>query len=228
MSTLRQRRQPRGQPKIAPPVPARVQPDGVDLSIGSRLREQRRECGLSIQAVAQAAGLSVGFVSQVERGLSSPSVRDLVRIAEVLGGDFNLLVAAGSAPDRRDAPSPVVRLAGRRDIAFHAGIHKQLLSPPDETLLFLYMITIEPHGGTGDAPYAHQGTEAGLLLQGRLLLTVDGTDYLLNEGDSFRFASARPHRFSNPTGAVTRVLWVNVATPADEPKPVAGVEQAGR
>jgi transcriptional regulator with XRE-family HTH domain len=215
MSATRPKTRPVRGAKEQPPAPARPAPDGVDLSIGLRLRELRRERGLSIQAVAETTGLSIGFVSQVERGLSSPSVRDLVRIAEALGGDFNLLVAAGAKRGGNGAASPVVRLADRRDIAFHAGVHKQLLSPADEATLFLYMITIEPHGGTGEAPYAHQGEEAGLVIQGRLLLTVDGTDHLLNEGDSFRFASGRPHRFSNPTGAVARVLWVNVKPPSE-------------
>jgi transcriptional regulator with XRE-family HTH domain len=226
MSVTRRHAQSPRRPKATRPTPARSVPDGVDLSIGSRLRELRREREMSIQAVAQATGLSIGFVSQVERGLSSPSVRDLVRIAEVLGGDFNLLVEAGAAPPRRGVSSTVVRLADRRDIAFHAGIHKQLLSPPDEATLFLYMITIEPHGGTGEAPYAHQGEEGGLVIQGRLLLTLDGTDHLLNEGDSFRFASARPHRFSNPTAAVARVLWVNVKPQAEASPAVADAKDA--
>jgi transcriptional regulator with XRE-family HTH domain len=200
-------------------------PDGVDLSVGQRLRDLRQQRGLSIQAVAQAAGLSIGFVSQVERGISSPSVRDLVRMAEVLGADFNLLVAAGSTPARGVAASPIVRLGDRRDIAFQAGVHKQLLSPTAERTLFLYMITIEPHGGTGEPPYVHDGEEAGLVIQGRLLLAVDGHDHLLNEGDSFRFRSTLPHRFSNPTAAVTRVLWVNAKPPAPDIHAAAGVQE---
>jgi transcriptional regulator with XRE-family HTH domain len=201
------------------PHPARVarqSPDSVDLSIGLRLRELRQQRGLSIQAVAQMTGLSIGFVSQVERGLSSPSVRDLVGLAEALGGDFNLLVAAGASPRSRAGRSPVIRIADRRDIAFHEGVHKQLLSPADEKMLFLYMITIEPHGGTGEEAYVHHGEEAGLVIQGKLLLAVDGADHLLNEGDSFRFNSMLPHSFSNPTAAVSRVLWVNVKPPAED------------
>ncbi len=129
-----------------------------------------------------------------------------------------------SAP--RSGTSPIVRLPDRRDIAFHAGIHKQLLSPADETMLFLYMITIEPHGGTGEAPYVHYGEEAGLVIQGRLLLTVDSADYLLNEGDSFRFRSTLPHRFSNPTAAVARVLWVNAKPPAEDEHVSSGAQES--
>ncbi|WP_431285666.1 cupin domain-containing protein [Humitalea sp. 24SJ18S-53] len=196
------------QTKRQAPVPK--PPDPLDLSIGLRVRQLRQQRAVSIQAVAQLSGLSIGFVSQVERGLSSPSVRDLMRIAAALGTDFNLLVDAGASVARAAADGPIVRLEDRRDIAFFDGIQKQLLSPPTESALFLYMVTIEPHGRAGETPYAHSGEEAGLVLQGRLLLTIDATDYLLNEGDSFRFRSTTPHRFSNPTASVARVLWVNV------------------
>lgn len=187
-------------------------PDPLDLSIGLGIRDLRLQRELTLQAVARRTGLSVGFLSQIERGLSTPGVRDLMRIAEALGADFNLLLAGWSR--REGAPtSPVVRLEDRRDMPFVDGVLKQILSPPDETSLFLYMVTLEPHGRAGDVPYTHAGEEAGLVIQGRLLLTVDGTDYLLNEGDSFRFASTTPHSFANPTPAVTRVMWVNVKPP---------------
>jgi transcriptional regulator with XRE-family HTH domain len=186
-------------------------PDPLDVSIGLRVRALRLERGLTLQEVGRRAGLSIGFLSQLERGLSSPAVRDLMRIAEALGSDFNLLLAQGAAgAPAGGATTPVLRLHERRDIAFVDGVLKQILSPPDEQTLFLYMVTLEPHGQAGTAPYSHAGEEAGLVLQGRLVLSVDGTDHLLNEGDSFRFRSTTPHHFSNPTGAVTRVLWVNV------------------
>ena len=190
------------------------EPDPLDLSIGLGIRELRLERDMTLQVVARRSGLSVGYLSQIERGLSSPSVRDLMRVADALGTDFNLLMAA--APTRMDpaAASPIVRLEERRDTAFVDGVLKQVLSPPDETSLFLYMVTIEPNGRASDVPYTHAGEEAGLVLQGRLRLAVNGTDYLLNEGDSFRFPSTTPHSFANPTPAVTRVLWVNVKPPA--------------
>ena len=194
-------------------------PDPVDLSIGLGIRDLRLQRDLTLQAVARRAGLSVGFLSQIERGLSSPGVRDLMRIAEALGTDFNLLMAAGWSRREGVARSPVVRLEDRRDMPFVDGVLKQVLSPPEETSLFLYLVTLEPHGRAGDVPYTHAGEEAGLVLQGRLLLTVDGTDYLLNEGDSFRFASTTPHSFANPTPAVTRVMWVNVKPRPGAPDP---------
>ena len=94
---------------------------------------------------------------------------------------------------------------------------KQRLTPPGPSSVVVYMITLEPGGRAGEASYTHDGEEAGVLLQGRLQLTVEDRDFMLTEGDSFRFLSNRPHRFSNPSSMVTRVVWVNVSQPEPEP-----------
>ncbi len=184
-------------------------PDPMEVAVGDRIRSVRKQRGLSLQQVAQQADLSVGFLSQIERGLSSPALRDLMRIATALETGLNVFFEQMEVPGA-PTDSIVVRVAHRRDVAFHEGVTKHLLTPPGETSVHLYMVTIEPHGRTGEALYAHVGEEAGLVLQGKLLLTVESTDYVLHEGDSFRFLSTRPHRFGNPTTAVTRVVWANV------------------
>jgi quercetin dioxygenase-like cupin family protein len=69
---------------------------------------------------------------------------------------------------------------------------------------------MEPGGSTGDELYTHDGEEAGLVLSGEMKLTVDAKSWILKHGDSFRFASRRPHRFGNPSrNAKAIVLWVN-------------------
>ena len=201
--------------------PARAQApraiDPIDVSVGQRIRMVRRQRAQSLQRVAERADVSIGFLSQLERGLSSPSLRDLIRIATALDVEPSLLFDDAVAEGWQDGPA-VVRVADRREIAFHDGIVKELLSPPTDGTVVLYMVTLEPKGRTGETSYSHRGEEAGLVLQGRLLLTVETTDYLLNEGDSFRFISTKPHRFSNPSNRITRVLWVNAA-PVLEGKP---------
>ena len=76
-------------------------------------------------------------------------------------------------------------------------------------------VHLEPGGNTGDELYTHDGEEAGLVLEGEMTLTVDAETWSLKTGDSFRFASRRPHRFSNPAeDAKAVVLWVNCVTQA--------------
>ncbi len=201
--------------------------DNPDGALGRHLRRRRKAMGLPLQRIADRAGISVGHLSQIERGLSSPSVRDLIRIAESLdasAGDF-LDQASDQDGDQTDdwsagvsvsggADPIMVRRARRTPVMLKNGIAKRLLTPQDEAPLKLFMVTLAPGSTTGDELYTHEGTEAGLVLEGRIALIVEDRDMLLEAGDSFRFASLRPHRFMNAHDGESRVLWVNCAMPA--------------
>jgi transcriptional regulator with XRE-family HTH domain len=183
----------------------------MDVAVGQRLRELRRGRRLSLETVAARTDLSIGFLSQIERGLSSPSLRVLATLADVLGvgiaGLFGAKENAGAAPD-----AVVTRERQRARLnLWRTGISKQLLSAAgSEGRLNLFLVHLEPGGSTGDELYTHDGEEAGLVIEGKMKLTVDAESWTLKSGDSFRFASRRPHRFSNPSDdAKTVVLWVN-------------------
>ena len=188
----------------------------VDVAVGQRIRELRRSRKLSLEVIAARTDLSIGFLSQIERGLSSPSLRVLATIADVLGiGIAGLFGAAETAAAGSDAI--VTREQQRAELnLWRTGISKQLLSPSgSEGRLNLFLVHMEPDGSTGDELYTHDGEEAGLVLEGEMILTVDAESWTLKTGDSFRFASRRPHRFSNPSHASKAVvLWVNCVTVA--------------
>ena len=183
----------------------------VDVAVGQRIRDLRRSRKLSLETIAARTDLSIGFLSQIERGLSSPSLRVLATIADVLGiGIAGLFGAAETAAAGSDAI--VTREQQRAELnLWRTGISKQLLSPSgSEGRLNLFLVHMEPDGSTGDELYTHDGEEAGLVLEGEMILTVDAESWTLKTGDSFRFASRRPHRFSNPSDkAKAVVLWVN-------------------
>ncbi len=111
-------------------------------------------------------------------------------------------------------PDPIVVFEAERPELqlWRAGITKQLLTPPGGVHgLSLFRMVLKPRASTGAAPFSHDGEEAGLVVEGRLTLVVEARTLNLSEGDSFRFASGRPHRFGNPAAeARTVVLWVNV------------------
>jgi transcriptional regulator with XRE-family HTH domain len=182
----------------------------MDVAVGERIRQLRRTRAMSLEAVAARTDLSIGFLSQIERGLSSPSLRVLATLADVLGvgiaGLFGSKENAG-APDK-----VVTRERQRAKLKlWRTGITKQLLSPAgSDGRLNLFLVQLEPGGSTGDELYTHDGEEAGLVIEGKMKLTVDAESWTLKHGDSFRFASRRPHRFSNPShDARAVVLWVN-------------------
>ncbi|ANV99806.1 cupin domain-containing protein [Bradyrhizobium icense] len=194
---------------------ARPAEPAMDLAVGRRIRDLRREHKLSLETIAAKTDLSIGFLSQIERGLSSPSLRVLATLADVLG--VGIAALFGSQPNDDAASSVVTRQLQRAELKlWRTGISKQLLSPAGaENRLNLFLVHLEPGGNTGDELYTHDGEEAGLVLEGEMTLTVDAETWSLRTGDSFRFASRRPHRFSNPAkDAKAVVLWVNCVTQA--------------
>ena len=185
----------------------------MDLAVGRRIRDLRHEHGLSLETIADRTDLSIGFLSQIERGLSSPSLRVLATLADVLG--VGIAALFDSRPGDPASGGVVTRQLQRAGLTlWRTGISKQLLSPAGtENRLNLFLVHLEPGGNTGDELYTHDGEEAGLVLEGEMTLTVDTETWSLKTGDSFRFASRRPHRFSNPADdAKTVVLWVNCVT----------------
>ncbi|WP_375464345.1 cupin domain-containing protein [uncultured Methylobacterium sp.] len=182
--------------------------DPVDVAVGRRLRALRQGRGLSLEKVAARTGLSIGFVSQVERGLSSPSLRVLALLADTLETGIGGLFEPGGT----DRDPIVVSERDRPELRlWRAGITKQLLTPVSGTRgLSLFRTVLEPGASTGADLFTHDGEEAGLVLEGRLTLVVETRTLHLAEGDGFRFASRRPHRFGNPSArARAVVLWVN-------------------
>ena len=194
---------------------AKAEP-AMDVAVGQRIRDLRRTRAMSLEAVAARTDLSIGFLSQIERGLSSPSLRVLATLADVLGVGIAGLFGA----KENDAAAPDAIVTRERQRAelnlWRTGISKQLLSPAgSEGRLNLFLVHMEPGGSTGDELYTHDGEEAGLVIEGEMKLTVDAESWTLKHGDSFRFASRRPHRFSNPSDVSEAVvLWVNCVSAA--------------
>ncbi len=185
---------------------------GDDISsecdVGAALRALRLRQRQSLKQVAKRAGLSVGLVSQIERGLTSPSLRSLRSLAKVLETPVaNLFVQ--QTTDIRDAPANVVRCANRRVLKLsHRGMTIQLTSPQGENHLQTFIAHIEPGGGSGADLDVHEGEEAGLVLVGALELQLENEVVRLWEGDSFVFDSRRPHRYRNPGDRTASVQWV--------------------
>ncbi|WP_257201868.1 MULTISPECIES: helix-turn-helix domain-containing protein [unclassified Bradyrhizobium] len=188
----------------------------MDVAVGRRIRDLRRVRQFSLETVAARTSLSIGFLSQIERGLSSPSLRVLATLADVLGVGMAALFGASPSADG-GSDQVVTRGLQRPELKlWRTGVSKQLLSPASaDSKLNLFLVHLEPGGSTGDELYTHDGEEAGLVLEGEMLLTVDSETWSLKRGDSFRFASRRPHRFSNPANdAKSVVLCVNFVTGA--------------
>jgi transcriptional regulator with XRE-family HTH domain len=183
--------------------------DGEGIaSIGYRIRDLRRAKKLTLARVAAATGLSIGHLSQVERGISAPSVRHLQSIAASLGVRIGWFFD-GDEPVPPAERGVIVRAQRRKTLNLTGiGITDYLLSPNLSGKLELLLCHLAPGAESGLDAYTHEGDEAGLILEGALELWVGDNHYVLDAGDSFTFASTTPHRYRNPGSTTTKVVWV--------------------
>lgn len=196
-------------PASAQPLPSPLLDASEALdegTVGHELRDLRKARGLTLAQVAEAASISVGYLSQIERNQSRLPIGVLRKLADVLGVHMSWFFRAEA-----DAPAEergvVVRRNNRRRFAFtNLGIAEELLSPNLAGPLELLLSTIEPGADSGD--YSHEGAEAGLVIAGRLDLWVGEKFFRLEEGDSFSFKSTETHRCANSGTAPARVVWV--------------------
>jgi transcriptional regulator with XRE-family HTH domain len=180
----------------------------LELRVGKHIRDLRLAKGLSLTELAAKVEISVGNLSEMERGLSVPSIRTLCLLSKALdiSAGWLLDLHAESAP----AVDPyVVRASARQSIVFSkAGVVKRLASPLNPGNLQMLLVEIEPGAGSGEGGYSHAGEECGHVQEGILNLWIEGDKRTLSQGDSFRFLSTKVHRFENPGNVVTRVLWI--------------------
>ena len=177
--------------------------DDSDFDLGSRLRWLRRSHRLTLREVASRAAVTESFLSQVERGVASPSVASLQRIAHGLGLSIAQLFAGGSSAGR------VVRRNERRRVSYtDFGALDEFLTPPTAARLQLILSTVEPGGGTGDEPYTHESDEeVVVVLEGELDLWVADEHYRLLAGDTITYSSRLPHRNLNRGAVAAKVLF---------------------
>ncbi|HLY15769.1 MAG TPA: cupin domain-containing protein [Bryobacteraceae bacterium] len=179
----------------------RTSPDGAGGGIGLRLRNLRLRRDLSLAEVAGSVGISVGFLSAIERGQMSASIGTLRKLARFY--KTNIL----DFFDPSEANTHLVRPEGRKVLEAGPGVRMELLAWGN-AVMEPHLFRIAPNAGSGDS-YSHEGEEFLYVLRGEFRIALDGESYLLKPGDSFYFESATPHTWSNPGKSETWVLWVN-------------------
>ena len=183
------------------PPPSIATPIEVDL--GGRIRTLRLARGATLRQLAGEAGVTESFLSQVERGVASPSIASVQRIARALGRSIAELFAAD------DPAGIVVRAADRRRVVYQGlGAVDEFLTRATDGRLQVIVSTIDAGGGTGDEPYSHDSDEeVVVVLEGALDLWVGQEHYRLETGDAVTHSSRIPHRNTNPGPGVARVLF---------------------
>lgn len=176
--------------------------------LGSRLRALRTRRRLTLREVAARSGLSISFLSAVERGLSGISVAALRR---TLAACDATLAELAADPDQDGTPVPRTRLVRqdeRRVIEADGGVRIEDLAV-EATLLEPQLFVLAP-GATSDGTYHHPGEEFMFVLTGRVGVWLDeGEYYELDPGDALTYPSTLPHRFACLGSSEARLIWVN-------------------
>lgn len=175
-------------------------------SVGKEIKDLRKASDVTLAQLSEATGLSQGYLSQIERGISSPSVKALHTISRALG--VNISWFFRPTTDAEDDLSDfIVRRDKRRMIRFESGITDELLSPNLARGIELLRCTFPPGSASGKDPYEHRGEEAGFVVAGRMTIWLDGRRIELEAGDSFAFESTLPHRYANEGDEVAVIVW---------------------
>jgi transcriptional regulator with XRE-family HTH domain len=174
-----------------------------EIDLGARIRALRVARGETLRQLAADANVTESFLSQVERGVASPSIASVQRIARALGHT----IAELFTEERR--AGVVVRADQRRRVAYPGlGAIDEFLTPSSGGRLQVILSTVEPQGGTGPEAYTHESDEeVVVVLEGQLDLWVGEEHHRLDAGDSITYASRIPHRNSNPGPGTTRILF---------------------
>lgn len=183
--------------------------DAGEIRVGARLRARRQERGLTMAEVAERTGLTIGFISQLERDLTSASLSSLYRICAALElrvGDLVDDVPAGRLI-RRDEQS-------RRSLALGSAEHL-LLSSAHERRFHVTESHIPPGGSAGEELYTLPAdVELVYVLRGSLELRVRDEVHELEQGDTLTYSPRDPHTWRNPSETEEAVvLWTALPNP---------------
>ena len=175
----------------------------VNAEIGKKIRDLRKQNGLTQQELADRAELTKGFISQLERGQVSPSVVTLFDLIECLG----------------TTPSDFFKTSGKEKIVFReedffekiddaGNITRWIVPSAQSDQMEPVLVTLKPHASLPvDEP--HNGEEFGYVLSGRIYLYHEDSRYEVRSGESFYYEADHPHRIENPGNRPARFLWVS-------------------
>lgn len=176
------------------------------IALGQAIRTSRKRLGLSVQGLAQRAGVSLGLVSQLERGLGNPSLHSIRRLAAALGLPVSQLL---------DEPGGdlVVVPAGRRyalpalpDVPIDEQAVRELLSPRSETMIQVIRTTLPPGFSNEQRPFRHIGTESVTVVSGHLVVAHGERRVELDPGDTATYGCSTTHWWANGADEETVVL----------------------
>jgi transcriptional regulator with XRE-family HTH domain len=174
----------------------------VLAAIGQNVRRLRNEKGLTLQALAKRTGLSPSMLSLVERGKAGSSIGRLVVLASALDTEMSDLLGDNGRDDEC-----VSRSKSQRVVETVGGVSRRIATNDRKRGI---EIAVNEYRPATASSVRHEGFEYGIILQGRLEVTVQGQKHVLNPGDLISYSSTQPHRIANVGARPARALWINL------------------
>lgn len=193
--------------------------------IGHRLREERIKAGISQRELARRLGISASMISQLESGLSKPSVGTLYAIVTELNLSLDRVIRGeefgGDDPEPQSdgrQEGPLVHPNERHVIELDSGVRWEELNASSEDGIDFLFATYEVGGSStpDESLMRHQGREYGYVVSGLMGIQIGFQEYLLEPGDSIAFDSTRPHRLFNRGDEPVKAIWFVVGRDADD------------
>ena len=171
--------------------------------IRTMIRRIRSSEGLSLAEVARRTGLSQSFLSQMDRGLTNPSINSLRKVAQALGCPLGTFFE-----DAERSWRPVVRKHARKIIHnTKSKLTYQLLSPDSDHCIQFLLTMLEPGASNAEEPMTHRGDKVGLALQGSCAFELGDETFEPREGDAAFITEKARHRFTNPGPSLLMIAF---------------------
>ena len=178
----------------------------VIAAIGKAVHGFRTAKGLTLQVLSKRTNLSVSMLSLIERGKASPSIGSLVVLASALGVEkTDLLVKSAAKIDKL-----ISRADDQKVVQTTDGVLRRIVKTDPAHGLEIAINEYNVETSSSPRPVRHQGFEYGMVLQGKLQITVDGAKHNLMPGDLISYPSTHPHRIANTGTRRARALWINL------------------
>ncbi|RDV00715.1 helix-turn-helix domain-containing protein [Trinickia dinghuensis] len=184
-------------------VPHTEDKTSAALVLGSKIRALRKRLQRTLDETATAAGISKPFLSQVERGLATPSITSLAGIAKALGVTVQYFV---------DTPTEAKSVRRVDELQFFsfadsANLFARLTNVSGDRQLDAILVRL-PAGQPPSEVTTHAGEEFLYVLRGEISLSLEGSTFVLHAGDSAHYESTVPHGWANTAGDETVLVWV--------------------
>lgn len=184
----------------------------VKSIIGKKLKATRLKNDMTIQELAKRAMVSSNMISRIERGLTTPSVEILMRIASSFGMSMNFFVE-----EAEKGSTLVHTISGEGEPIFFFEDKHQIFSLTQgirDPGFSVFIDILEEGCNSGEGGMVHSGEEFVYILEGSVAFYVDDDEYHVGVGDSIVFKASRPHRWENSSSGQAKILWVVSPAPS--------------